>query len=345
MRVAGHDDIDEPCGSARATGMISSFGSQDERSRGFEKSVHRPPACAATTITVAPPAPQPPGFGFNGLRERRDAKAADVGGNRREQRSRRHDPDDADPHACRGDDVDGLTFRKSTGRPVAGVDQVRGEKRKGRLRGARLQRASRIVVRPLRRGRPDRPGRSRIRGCRWRPRHSRARCRRRRRPSPRSGSTRACPGTCRRRRRSRTAPPSPGAGRAQVRDVTAEQREAATILTLQDAAVQVVGADNREGDGFPGWRVGRDRRTARAARAADRERGKRRKESSAPHVYLTRYRITPAAYVDGAKRPAGKGLRRGGNARRAGRASRKRAPTHSSSTGSRSISSSARRPR
>ena len=99
--------------------MISSFGSQELKSVGTVKAVHRPPACEVTTTIEAPSRAQLLGFSGDRLSQRRHAQADDVGGNRPRQRPCRHDANDADTKPPTVTWWTGLMFCQSTGRPVS----------------------------------------------------------------------------------------------------------------------------------------------------------------------------------------------------------------------------------
>ena len=90
-------------------------------------------------------------------RQRGDAQATGVGGGRRRQRARGHDPHEAHPHSGRRHHRRRPDVRPRDGLARGGVDQVRRQERKRRLCRPRLQRTARIVGRLLRcRRRPDR---------------------------------------------------------------------------------------------------------------------------------------------------------------------------------------------
>ena len=158
-------------------------------------------------------------------------------------------------------------------------------------RDPRLERAARIVARPLRASPPGPRGRSRTRGCRSRPRRSRARCTPSRRRRPRRGSTRACPGTCRRRRPARTPPPS--AARAArtfaTKPASSGRRSSAPCRSLVPMIVSV-----------------RDRRCcgAAAARRAARPSTRRAHASTSHRIMAALYRHRPAAVSSSSSSPA-----------------------------------------
>ena len=86
--MARHDHVDEPVRQRPRDRDDPSVMSQDDRSRGFENSVHR---AAGATATIDGARRRPSSrlaSGFDRLREQRDPKAAEAGGDRRERRSR-----------------------------------------------------------------------------------------------------------------------------------------------------------------------------------------------------------------------------------------------------------------
>ena len=216
-------------------------------------------------------------LGCDGSAQRRDAQALRVRRERGRQRAQRHHADDADlERRPPSTSTDGMTFGQATGRFVAASRRFAA--RNGNLASAARAFSAPRASSPARAASPPgRPGRSRTRGCRPPRRCSPARCRPRRPTAPSLRFDSSVPWNMSPASMSSTGPVA-GARGAQVVDIAAEQREPATPVARDDAAVQVVGADDGEGDGACG--EGRQR-TLRARSPDDWDRRPRGQPAAA----------------------------------------------------------------
>ena len=259
-----------PCGRLLAIWKISESASHDDEVRGPLELRAAPSGVGRDDDHRRAPGAKLRGVRHDRRRQRRDSQAARVRHERRAQRLDRHHADDADLDSRDLDEDGRRDVRPVNQSPGRGVEQVRGEHRKLRPRRNRLEGAARVdVVGPSRRRRIDRPEIELMVADR------------RRRVAERVvgvdhdgafAQIRVDPALKRIARvEEQHAAAVRGARRAQVLDVSAEHRQTAASVSLENGAVKIVGPDDRQRHHVRRLALGGDREVSHGGGAQQRQ--------------------------------------------------------------------------